>query len=162
MSKIIPVRMGELIIDKKPQQLGCNGLGSCIGLIIYDEFRKIGGLAHIILPTGGKNGNNEQKPGKYADLAIPHLIENLGEAGAHPRRLWAKMAGGAHMFSLESENDISRIGERNIEAVREILKQYRRPVKAMDVGGKSGRTIVFYLSSGKLKIKTFQKGEKIL
>lgn len=162
MSRLILVRMGELKISESPDFLGCTGLGSCIGLVIYDSQKKIGGLAHIILPEAGRNGNSPGKPGKYADTAIPKLIEDLCKAGAEPNQLWAKIAGGAHMFSFDTDNDIGRIGERNTEKVREILNEIKIPLKGMDCGGKSGRTIKFCLESGELKIKTFHKGEKIV
>ncbi len=162
MGKLIQVRMGELKISETPDQLGCTGLGSCIGLVIYDSDKKVGGLAHIILPEAGKNGKHKTKPGKYANIAIPFLIEELEKKGARKDNLWAKMAGGAHMFSFETDNDIGRIGERNAETVQEILKEWKIPVKGLDCGGKSGRTIKFSLETGELLIKTFHKGVKIL
>ncbi len=162
MNSLIPVRMGELKISRPPDLLGCTGLGSCVGLVLYDSEKKIGGLAHIILPQAGKNGKEVEKPGKYANTAIPLLVENLQRAGAEPEKLWAKMAGGAHMFSFVTDNDLGRIGERNVEAVERILKELKIPLLSMDCGGKEGRTIKFSLETGELAIKTFQKGEKII
>jgi len=135
MSRLIQVRMGELKISGSPDFLGCTGLGSCFGLILYDAKKKMGGLAHIILPEAGRNGNSPDKLGKYADTAIPKLIEDLCQGGAKPNRLWAKITGGAHMFSFDTDNDIGRIGERNTEKVREILKEKKISFKGIDCGG---------------------------
>jgi len=162
MGKIIQVRMGEIALSNPPDRLGCTGLGSCVGLILFDPKEQIAGLAHIMLPEGNKKNSENAKIGKYADKAIPYLLEEVTNSGGRPRKIQAKMAGGAHMFSFENDNDISRIGERNIEAVKEKLKEIDVPLLSMDVGGKSGRTIDFNIETGELKVKTFQEGIKII
>jgi len=154
--------MGEIKFSRPPDRLGCNGLGSCIGLIIFDGQERIGGLAHIMLPSAGNKEVEKEKIGKYADTAIPFLLEELKEKGAVRRRFRAKMAGGAHMFAFGNDNEMARIGDRNIEAVKENLEKEKISLEAMDVGGEAGRTIEFSLDTGELKIKTYQQGIKIL
>ena len=66
------------------------------------------------------------------------------------------------MFSFSSQNDAMKIGERNAEAVRAILKDMGIPIKADETGGNFGRTIEFYSEDGKLLIKTAGKGIKEL
>ena len=84
----------------------------------------------------------------------------MEKLGGRKSRFTAKIAGGAQMFSFSSQNESMKIGERNAEAVKEILKSYGIPIKADDTGGNFGRTIEFYSENGKLIIKTAGKGIK--
>ena len=45
----IKVGMADLNICKAPDMITTLGLGSCIGIAVYDPVTKIGGLAHIML-----------------------------------------------------------------------------------------------------------------
>lgn len=136
------------------------GLGSCVGVCLWDPITKISGMAHIMLPTStqGKAGNEA----KYADTAIPILIDQMIALGASKLRLVAKIAGGAQMFSFYGANDIMKIGERNTEAVKQSLQTLKIKLLAQDTGGNFGRTIEFYASSGKLFVKTINLGEKFI
>lgn len=126
-------------------------LGSCIGICIYDRMKKIGGMAHILLPNHVKGrGENEEK---YADSAIPLLVNRLIKDGAKKEFLSAKIAGGASMFKFESSASLGQIGERNIEETRKVLGKLGIPILEEDIGGSAGRVINFYLEDGRLKIK---------
>ena len=119
------------------------GLGSCIGLTIYDESQKIGAMVHIMLPD---SAGRKDRPGKYADTAIPLLVEELKAKGCKPRGLKAKMAGGACMFEYFGTN--LNIGERNAERVRAVLKENNITLVKEDVGGKVGRSVTFFPAGG--------------
>lgn len=161
MKEVIQVRMGEVKIMDKAGFLGCTGLGSCIGLALYDASRSIAGLAHIMLPNGNGKIMPREKLGKYADQAVPWLFEELKKSGASPRRIRAKMAGGAQMFSFDSDNDLTRIGDRNSRAVNELLESLRIPLISSHVGGTQGRTIEFNVITGELSVRSV-KGERIV
>jgi chemotaxis protein CheD len=125
------------------------GLGSCIGLTLYDEKLKIGAMVHIMLP---ESGGRTDRPGKYADTAIPFLLKALADAGSSNRSLVAKMAGGASMFEYFGTN--LNIGERNTEKVRALLKEHDIRLVAEDVGGKVGRSVTFLpANDGKVSIR---------
>jgi chemotaxis protein CheD len=125
------------------------GLGSCIGLMFYDDSLKIGGMVHIMLPD---SAGRKDRPGKYADTAIPLLLKELNAMGSKNRSLIAKMAGGACMFEYFGTN--LNIGERNADRVRAILKENNIPLKREDIGGKVGRSVTFLpASSGKISIR---------
>ena len=129
------VRMGEIEVSKSPgEELVARGLGSCIGLALIDAMSGVAGMAHVVLPAS--NGADAE-PGKFADLAVPALIEEMQRAGAVRRRLDAVMAGGARMFEL-GEMDI---GARNSEAVKAGLTRLGIRVRAADTGGNRGRTM---------------------
>lgn len=125
------------------------GLGSCVGLTLYDDTTRVGAMVHIMLPD---SAGRTDRPGKYADTAIALLIKELNALGCKNRSLVAKMAGGACMFEYFGAN--LNIGERNAEKVRVHLKENHIPIIAEDVGGKVGRTVTFIPSnSGKFTIR---------
>lgn len=159
MSTLIKVGMADLKVTSAPNVLSTLGLGSCIGICLYDPMTKVSGLAHIMLPSS-KTIKNNSNIAKFADTGIDDLLKKMERLGANKRRLIGKIAGGAQMFAFSSGSDTMRIGERNAEAVREILRTYRIPIKADETGGNYGRTIEFYADSGKLLIKTIGHGTK--
>ena len=134
-------------------------LGSCIGICIYDPKMKIGGLSHIMLPSSKKPSNNLKK---YADTAIPLMIDEMIKLGADKDRFVAKLAGGATMFKYTDNSLMGEIGKNNILSVREILGSLKIPIVSEEVGGDYGRTIDFYLETGELKIKSIGKEPKII
>ena len=157
---LIVVGMADLKVAKLPDILTTLGLGSCVGITLYDKTQKIGGLAHVMLPT--YKGFEGQKIAKFADSAIIELVKQLTRIGASRNMLVAKLAGGAHMFGNTQSNDMLKIGERNAAASVAILKQLGIPIHANDTGGTHGRTIELYMDTGALKIKTVGAGEKFI
>ncbi|WP_226578820.1 chemotaxis protein CheD [Halobacillus litoralis] len=158
VKRCIRIGIGEMGVGRASEMLKTSGLGSCIGIVLYDEVVKLAGMAHIMLPDSGMARKNRVNRAKYADTALIDLMDSLQEAGAVRWRLKAKIAGGAQMFSYSGNSSMMRIGMRNIEAVRSLLKQFSIPVIAEDVGGTSGRTIEFDPDTGTLRIKTVYKG----
>ena len=158
--EIIKVGIADLKFAKSPEILRTSGLGSCVGVVVYDLTMKIGGLAHVMLPSSSLSKRNDLNQLKYADTAVPLLIDTLIKDGARKYALKAKIAGGAQMFSFSSSNDMLRVGKRNEEAVKAMLEQYRVPIISEDVGGNSGRTIEFSLETGMLNVRTVNLGEK--
>jgi chemotaxis protein CheD len=140
-SQTAMIGIGEYRVGSFPMMT--IGLGSCIGLTIYDETLKIGAMVHIMLPD---SAGRKDRPGKYADTAIPLLIGELTAKGSRARSLVAKMAGGACMFEYFGTN--LNIGERNAERVRAILKENNIPLLKEDVGGKVGRSVTFLPANG--------------
>lgn len=159
MHKIIKVGMADLNIAKAPDILTTLGLGSCVGIALYDNRAAIIGLAHIMLPSSKQIKNNENKA-KFADTAIELLVEDMCKAGSLRSRIVAKIAGGAQMFSFGSNSDIMKIGERNTIATKEVLKELNIPLLAEDTGGNYGRTIEVYPKTGVLLVKTIGYGIK--
>lgn len=122
-------------------------LGSCIGLSIYDTRRRIGAIAHVVLPaSSGRTGT----PGKFVDTALAQMLDELLAAGADLRRLSAKLAGGSNMFAA---NGPFRIGEQNIEAAKQALEQAKIRLAGQHLGGTSGRRITFHGSDGELAVE---------
>ncbi len=155
----IKVGMADLKTTTHPGILTTLGLGSCIGICLYDQSTKIIGMAHIMLPDSTAIKRNENIA-KFADTAIDELIKQMEKEGASKSKLKGKIAGGAQMFQSSSSGDMMKIGERNALAVKNKLKSLNIPVIADDTGGTFGRTIEFYSEDGKLVIKTIGHGVK--
>lgn len=158
MAAII-VGMADLRACRSPDTLTTLGLGSCVGVCLYDNARKIIGMAHIMLPSS--NGYAGQNRAKFADSAIVDLVNLMVGIGANRQALTAKLAGGAHMFS-GSSNNILKVGERNVEACVQMLRQLRISLQANDTGGTHGRTIEMFPDTGMLKIRSVGAGEKLI
>ncbi len=159
--KEIKVGIADLNTAFSPDRIITVGLGSCIGIAIYDKTKSLGGLAHIMLPDSTQF-NNVTNPLKFADLAVPILIEKLERLGASKRNLIAKIAGGASMFNFSDKSMIMDIGNRNGIAVKNALKEYAIPLIGEDIGGNKGRTMILDNSDGTVKIKTVGMGIKDL
>lgn len=156
--QIVRIKMADLNVTDSPNVLITSGLGSCIGVVLYDDQKRIGGMAHVMLPDSSSM-RNQQNLAKYADTAMALLLDELLKRGAVQRRLWAKMAGGSQMFSFDSENELMRIGARNTEAVKKKLKEFGIPLVGEDTGGSHGRTLEFYTDSGIAVIKSVKMGD---
>ncbi len=161
MSVMIKVGMADLNVCTAPDALTTLGLGSCVGIVLYDSFTRTAGMVHIMLPDSTKIRNNENTA-KFADTGIDALIYRLTAIGANRNRLIAKIAGGAQMFAFSSANDMLRIGERNTEASKLKLQSLGIHIVAEDTGLDYGRTIEFYPETGQLHIKSVGKPLKIM
>lgn len=161
MGEIIKVGMADLNTCSAPNAITTLGLGSCVGIALYDSTSKIAGLVHIMLPDSTKIRNNENFA-KFADTGIDALISKMKGMGANSNRLTAKIAGGAQMFAFNSNNDMLRIGDRNVEASKNKLKELGIQILAEDTGLNYGRTIVFFPENGELHIKAVGKPLKVL
>lgn len=122
-------------------------LGSCVGLVLHDQQHRVGGLAHIVLPTS--NGS-ESAAGKYADTAIPELIRRIEHFGGRSRNLAAKFAGGANMFAT---TNLNAVGEQNLAMVESLLKTAGIPVLGRHCGGQQGRRMVYDVETGRVTVE---------
>lgn len=157
LGELIKVGMADLNIAKHPDRLITLGLGSCIGITLYDPVTKVGGMAHIMLPDSTQIKNNSNKA-KFADTAIIELIERMLQSGASKPNLVAKLAGGAQMFDFKQASEIMRVGLRNEMATRKILESLNIPIVASDTGENYGRTIELHTDTGNLIVKTINHG----
>ena len=155
------VGMADLKAITHPGTLTTLGLGSCVGITLYDPITKVAGMAHCMLPDSSQIQNNSNIA-KFVDTAIIELCQQMIKLGAQRRRIVAKLAGGAQMFAFDSKNESLRIGDRNVLTSITILKQLGIRILAQDTGDTYGRTIELYTDDGRLVIKTIGKGNKTL
>lgn len=152
MESIIKVRMADFAICKVPEKITTIGLGSCVGIIVYDSSTRICGMLHAMLPDSKRIRNNSNRS-KFVDSGMEDMLQMLEQAGVNKRRLTAKLAGGAKMFDFTDENENTSIGYQNVQAAKQILEQLGIPLLAEDTGKNYGRTIVFDPATNELEIK---------
>lgn len=162
MGETIKVGMADLNICREPDCLTTIGLGSCVGIALYDSSTKITGLAHIMLPNS-KEIKNNSNIAKFADTGIVETVRLMEEAGAKRSKITAKIAGGACMFAFAlKDSDVLNVGERNVKAVKDTLDELKIPILADDTGLNYGRTVIIDSNTGILTIKAVGKPEKQL
>ncbi|MEW4369260.1 chemotaxis protein CheD [Paenibacillus kandeliae] len=157
---VVKVGMADLNVVKTAGVIRTTGLGSCVGLTLYDKNIQLVGMAHVMLPSSDIAREGQVNIAKYADTALPELVKRMLGLGASKTRLVAKMAGGAQMFSFSSGGDHMRIGPRNVEACKLFLKEQHIPLLAEDTGANYGRTIEMDCTTGLLSIRSVQMGKK--
>lgn len=162
LQTVIKVGIADLKMVAAPDIIRTSGLGSCVGVVIYDSRKRVAGLAHVMLPDSALGKKDSINVYKYADTAVDSLVNQLYSSGVRKGSLQAKLAGGAQMFQFTSSSSMMRIGPRNVEAVKGKLNEHHIPIISSDVGGNCGRTIEFDTVSGKLKIRTVHKGEAFI
>ena len=161
MAELIKVGMADYKVGRAPSILISYGLGSCIGVSMYDPTAKVGGLLHIMLPDS-KSSRTTENPAKFADTGMPLMLKDVLALGANKSRLVAKMAGGAQMFAFAKATDIMKVGQRKAETVKEILKTMGIRLIAEDTGENYGRTVTFNPETGDYEIKAVGKPVKVI
>ncbi|MCI8327512.1 MAG: chemotaxis protein CheD [Lachnospiraceae bacterium] len=161
MGATIKVGMADLNVCKAPNSITTLGLGSCIGIAVYDPVTKVGGLAHVMLPDSTRMKNNSNIA-KFADTGIEELIKRVTAAGASKNRLVAKIAGGARMFEVSGLSGVGNIGAKNAEASKKKLRQLGIRLIAEDTGLNYGRTVVLDCNNGDFLIKSVGKANKVI
>ena len=161
MGELIKVGMADLKVGRAPDVLTTLGLGSCIGLTFYDPVTNIGGLVHYMLPDSTKLKNNTNIA-KFGDTGIRELYRQVLAQGANPRRLVAKIAGGASMFEMSGLSSVGNVGERNAEEAKLMLKELKVPLIAEDTGLNYGRTVELNCETGEYVIKAIGKSIKVI
>lgn len=161
MGSVIKVGMADLNIAKAPDILTTLGLGSCIGLTLYDPIAKVGGMVHYMLPDSTKLKNNTNIA-KFGDTGIRELYNRMIAAGASQRRMVAKIAGGACMFEVSGLSAVGNVGNRNTEEAKIMLAELKIPLIAEDTGLNYGRTVELDCSNGNYIIKAVGKDIKVI
>lgn len=158
MSERLSVRIAEYRLAEPPAKLVTYGLGSCVAVALYDPQRRLGGLAHTLLPT---LPDPTEKPAsaKYVDVAIRLMVADLVAGGAERKRLVAKIFGGANMFEPLLGAPDTAVGPRNVRSARETLAALEIPLLAEDVSGNFGRTVEFDLDSGRVRVRAVRGRE---
>lgn len=151
------VGMADLNVAKNTGELITLGLGSCVGIALYDPVAKVAGLAHAMLPDS-KEIKNNTNIAKFVDLSTIKLTKDMIAQGAQQSRIVAKIAGGAQMFAFGSTQQNMRIGDRNVESAERMLKRLGIKIIAKDVGKTFGRTVHLRAEDGSFLIKTIEHG----
>lgn len=155
------VRVADLKAGSGEDILVTLGLGSCVAILLFDNESKVGGLAHILLPSRSLSRGTEN-PAKFPQSAVPALVAEMSLLGAIPGRLTARLVGGASMFAGLAPPGSIQMGERNLVATREVLNSQGIPVIGESVGGDFGRSVRFHVRLNRIEIKSVAHGEQLL
>ena len=156
MSEVIRVGMAEFKVAKAPAKIATLGLGSCIGICVYDVASKIGGMVHIMLPNSSL-AIESVNPAKFADTGIPLLLQELEQQGSTTNKLIVKIVGGAEMFSTIGKDKYLGVGERNILAVEETCQKLNLVISAKSVGGNAGKSVILDLETGIVEVRSMNE-----
>ena len=156
--KIIDVAIGAMRVSQNPAAvIAAYGVGSCVAVCMYDPGVPLGGMAHVFLPTAGKNDTGHDAGGRYADKAVPLLMRRMLRRGASKDRLVCKIAGGAHIVAAQSSEG-KNIGAQNLEVVNRTLEELDLPPVAQDVAGEHSRTVKLFVKTGALEVSSTRHG----
>jgi chemotaxis protein CheD len=155
------VRVADLNVGGADDVLITVGLGSCVAIVLYDAVARVGGLAHILLPSPALS-RDTGNVAKFPQLALPRLLELMAARGANSKRIAARIAGGASMFASLAPAGTIQMGERNVVATRQVLSETGLPLVAEAVGGDFGRTVRLYVADGRLEVSSVAHGTQIL
>jgi chemotaxis protein CheD len=127
------------------------GLGSCIGIVIWDPVAHVGGMLHFMLPESSQDPEKAAaNPFLYADTGIPLLFKTAYKLGADKKRLLVRVAGGAQVLDGDG---VFNIGKRNYLAMKKIFWKAGVMVHAEEVGGAVSRTLRLDINSGRLLVQ---------
>lgn len=160
MSEQIKVGISDYKIAQAPDVLVTIGLGSCIGIAIYEPKSRMGALSHIMLPDSTSFSDVSNWP-KFADLALPRIVSELKER-TQADTFQVKIAGGASMFAFTSESSTLQIGQRNIETVRQTLDDLKLPILSEHLGGNMGRSMFVDLETFDVRVRMVNRKEFVL
>ncbi len=153
----IIVRVADLQVGSAGDFLVTVGLGSCIAIVLHDTEACVGGMAHVLLPSPALT-KHDGNPAKSPHTAVPRLLELMAERGASPRRITARLAGGASMFAALAPPGTIQMGERNVVASRQVLNAHGIPLVGESVGGDYGRTVRLDVAGGGLEVRSVAHG----
>ncbi len=153
----VVVKVADLRCGLGDDTLITVGLGSCVAILLYDAGARIGGMAHILLPSPALS-RRDSNPAKFPQTAVPRLLQLMAADGAKPQRITARLAGGASMFAALAPPGTIQMGERNLVAARQVLNTHRLPLVGEAVGGDFGRTVRFRIGDGRVEISTVAHG----
>lgn len=155
------VRVADLRSGLQDDTLVTVGLGSCVAIMLHDPQSRVGGMAHILLPSPALS-RMDSNPAKFPQTAIPRLMELMVAEGARPQRITARLAGGASMFAALAPPGTIQMGERNLVAARQVLNTHGVPLVGEWVGGDFGRTVRLRVCDGLIEVSTVAHGTRQL
>ncbi|HTI05767.1 MAG TPA: chemotaxis protein CheD [Gemmatimonadales bacterium] len=151
--KEVIVKVADWAAERGDGVIVTLGLGSCVAIMLHDPDACAGAMAHVLLPSSSLARDITNRA-KFPETAVPLLLERLKALGADPRRLVAKLAGGASMFSTLVTPGTIQMGERNVLASRSALRAAAIPIVRESVGGERGRSVRFHVKDGRVEIRS--------
>ena len=154
LNKTITVEIADAKVSSDPDRvLATYSLGSCIGVCLYCDSEKTGGMLHFLLPDSSVNPQRaRENPFLYADTGMKALLEELAARGISKNEIKVKVAGGAKI--IERVSDGFEIGKRNYLALRKFLWKNGMFIDSEDVGGSLPRSLFMIIDNGKVIVRS--------
>lgn len=128
-------------------------LGSCLGIAVHDPAAQIGGLLHVMLPSGTPHPERvKANPLMFVDTGVPLLFQEMYRLGARKERLVVKVAGGAAPSGVAE--DLFQIGKNNFQMLNKLFRKNGVSIEAHDIGGVRSRTMWLEIATGRVMLKT--------
>ena len=159
---MIEIGIAKMAVAKNPNVLVAKSLGSCVAITLYDPVSRAGAMAHVMLPDSRLTKKENNNPGKFADTAVPAMLNEMIKTGAVRSRVAAKIVGGAKMFHSIGNHSPMNVGSRIVDAAKNALREDGIKIVAKDVGKDYGRTAEFDTKDGSIRIKSVGRGVKII
>jgi chemotaxis protein CheD len=156
----IRVRVADYAVASGDAVIATLGLGSCVAIAVHDARARVGGLAHVLLPSESMSRDRTNRA-KFPASAVPLLLDEMRKLGA-AGPFTAKLAGGASMFGALLPVGGINMGQRNIEAARRALIDAGVTIIGQDIGGDHGRSVFLHVSDGRVFIKSLAHGDRVL
>jgi chemotaxis protein CheD len=158
----VRVKVADYAVRRGSDVIATIGLGSCVAIMLYDPATRVGGLAHILLPSMAMS-RETSNPAKFPESIVPLMLDEMRKLGAsQPTRISAKIVGGASMFGQLINGTGINVGERNIAATKEALDVAGIPIVGEDTGLDYGRSVYFHLADGRVEVRSLKKGDRVI
>jgi len=151
------VNTGEVSFGGIETILNSGAIGSCVVITAFDQVKKFGAMAHVMLP-GTAPVKNQLHATRYAVNAIDEMLSQLKKLGIEKENIEICLVGGANV--LKRENDT--IGKDNLDSVEKLLREKQLEIKAKAIGGFERRTVTFDIGEGCIYYTVGDSKQKIL
>ncbi len=158
MSQIV-VKISDMKFSKRDEDVLITfSLGSCLGVVAYDPVTRVGAMLHALLPSAASAPQKaKENPHMFVTSGVASMVKTLFRVGARRENLIFKIAGGGNMRGEK----LFRTGDRNVEAVINLLSKNKIKIRGQDVGGSMPRTMSLHMDTGKVILRTFGKETEI-
>ena len=143
IEKVIDVSTGMVEASKAGIILRSLAIGSCVVIAAYDSSKKVGAMAHIMLPGRAPKGAYDKRT-RYAANAIDEMINGMTRTGANQCDLEVCLVGAGNVLKKQDDT----ICKDNIESTTELLEKKHIPVRATALGGTERKCVSLDVESG--------------
>ena len=137
---------GEHFVGDARHRL-CTLLGSCVSITLWHPKYRIGAMSHFLLPSRRGDPRGELD-GRYGEEVMSIMLAKLAAVQVNPAECVSKIFGGGNMFPSHGLNDARKVGIKNGEAARALLRAHRIPIVSESLFGNGHRRIIFDVCTG--------------
>lgn len=154
---------GEQMISRDSETVfSVERLTSAVVLVLRDEETHLTAISHVVLPgqvamAGDLDEDDADQPLKYADQAIPALIEDIKKHVDSVNELTASIVGGSQLFNFGGGASALNIGSRNVQAIKTQLALEGIVVSQEDTGGNRARNVTVAVEDGTIEVTPLGK-----